>query len=85
MCFAIAYSAEGDFKGPYVLLQLSLALQMVGIHANELSSELQNLSRIGAYTLLLDHLLFCSYISSAGLLMVATLNNHSSGTPSGDS
>jgi hypothetical protein len=51
-CFAIAYSAEGDFKGQYVFLQLPLALQMAGIDAMGLSSELQNLSWIGAYALL---------------------------------
>lgn len=51
-CFAVAYSADGDFKGQYVLLQLPLALQMAGINAIGLSPQLQNLSWVGAYVLL---------------------------------
>ena len=46
--FAFAYSADGDFKGQYVLLQLPIALQMAGIHALGLSSNFQNFSWIGA-------------------------------------
>lgn len=51
-CFAAAYSADGDFKGQYVYLQLPIALQMAGIHAIGLSSKLQNISWVGAYALL---------------------------------
>jgi hypothetical protein len=51
-CFAGAYSAEGDFKGQYVFLQLPIAIQMAGINAIGLSSKLQNLSWVGAYALL---------------------------------
>ncbi len=51
-CFTVAYSADGDFKGQYVFLQLPIALQMFGIDAIGLSSKLQNLSWVGAYVLL---------------------------------
>ena len=51
-CIATAYAADGDFKGQYVFLQLPIALQMAGIHAIGLSSEIQNVSWIGAYFLL---------------------------------
>lgn len=52
VCFAVAFSAEGDLKGQYVFLQLPIALQMAGIHEIGLSSKLQNLSWVGAYVLL---------------------------------
>lgn len=51
-CFAVAYSADGDFKGRYVLLQLPLVLQMAGINAIGLSPKLQNFSWVGAYALM---------------------------------
>ena len=51
-CLAFAYSADGDFKGQYVFLQLPIAFQMAGIDAIGLSSQLQNISWVGAYALL---------------------------------
>ena len=52
VCFTFAYSADGDFKGQYVFLQLPIAFQMAGIDAIGLSSQLQNISWVGAYALL---------------------------------
>ena len=52
VCFAFAYSADGDFKGQYIFLQIPIVLQMAGIDAIGLSPKLQNLSWVGAYGLL---------------------------------
>lgn len=66
VCFAFAYSADGDFKGQYVFLQLPIVLQMAGIDAIGLSPKLQNLSWVGAYGLLgLPTFLFLYFVGRA--------------------
>jgi hypothetical protein len=52
ICVAFAYSAGGDFKGQYVILQLPLILQMAVVHGLGLSAQFQNVSWVGAYVIL---------------------------------
>ncbi len=52
VCFAFAFLAGFDFKGRFIFLELPLTAQIAIIDAIGLSSQLQNLSWVGAYIIL---------------------------------
>jgi len=75
ICIAFSYSADGDFKGQYVFLQLPIVIQMAGIDAIGLSPKLQNLSWVSAYgALCLPTFLFLYFVGWA-------IDGRSSGSP----
>ena len=48
----MAYSADGDYKGEFVFLQLPIVFQMAGLDALGLSHFLRDISWTGAYFLI---------------------------------
>lgn len=81
-CFVVALSVDGDFKGYFVFLQLPIALQMTGIDAIGLSSELQNLSWVVVYIIIgIPTFLLLYFVGWA--IEAVVQNRNSSGTPNG--